>query len=119
MSTGPKNATPSTWMVGVPTSSPTGSMPRLWLSRSASSYSVDVGGLGQRRRAARARLERLLDHHVEVPVALVVDPGAQRGVEGSRTCSPCSCAAAIATRTGPQARVISSRYSRAGPRGPR
>ena len=26
--TGPKNATPSMWMVGVPTSSPTGSMPR-------------------------------------------------------------------------------------------
>jgi hypothetical protein len=40
-STGPKNATPPMWIVGVPTSRPTGSMPALWLARSSSSNSVD------------------------------------------------------------------------------
>ena len=39
VSTGPKNATPSMWIVGVPTSMPTGSMPRWWLARSSSSCS--------------------------------------------------------------------------------
>ena len=30
------------WIVGVPTSRPTGSIPALWLARTSSSYSVEV-----------------------------------------------------------------------------
>ena len=66
-STGPKNATPSMWIVGVPTSRPTGSMPAWWLARSSSSNSVDVVGVGQRRRQLQLG-QRLLDHDVEVLV---------------------------------------------------
>ena len=90
------------WMVGVPTSSPTASMPGVV----AGPQRLVV--LGRRRRVGQIRRQaqlgqRLLDDPVRssifwlwirVPIAVY---------SGASTSSPCACAAAIATRTGPQA----------------
>ena len=78
--TGPKKALPLMWIVGVPTSSPTASIPAWWLARSASSYSVEVAAVGEFGRQAQLG-ERLLDHHGAVLDLLLVDPGPHRGVE--------------------------------------
>jgi hypothetical protein len=65
-STGPKNAAPSRWSVGVPTSSTTGLMPTSWLARSSSSYSVLCAAAASSRAAlprpasAVARVGRLI-----------------------------------------------------------
>ena len=78
--TGPKNATPSMWIVGVPTSSPTGSMPRWCDSFSAVVVLGGVGRVGQGR--VEAALGQRLDVQVVVEVALLDVPlGAERGVQ--------------------------------------
>ena len=97
--TGPKNATPSMCMTGVPTSSPTGSMPSWWLFSRAASYSVEVAASASSAgRPTRSRAGATMSSISSfswwrsVPMAVYRSP---------RTASPCFSAAAIATRTGP------------------
>ena len=81
-STGPKNATPLTWIVGVPTSSPTASMPSWWLLRSASSYLSLVAASASSAGSPTSSSDSLMTFFwVEVSIALVVDARAHRGVQ--------------------------------------
>src|SRR3954452_17172403 len=107
--TGPKNATPSMCMTGVPTSSPTGSMPSWWLFSSASSYSSEeaasASSAGRPTRSSAGAIRSgssTFSWCRSVPIAVYRSPS---------TPSPCCCAAAIATRTGPMACFIISWYS--------
>src|ERR1700691_1596958 len=107
--TGPKKDTPSTEITGVPTSYPTRSMPSAVDTRSASSY--DGSSIASARSAGRpasasaastvARSFGAFSWWNRVPSAVY---------SGSSTSGPNFCSAAIATRTGPHAWAISSRY---------
>jgi hypothetical protein len=59
------------------------------------------GRLGQFRLQAQF-IERFGNHCGQVLIALLVDARAHGGVKRERICSPLNCAAATATRTGPQ-----------------
>ena len=78
--TGPKIEAPPTEITGVPTSTPTRSMPSVCDARTASSYSVE--SIASARSAGRpASVERGLDRR-PVPLGLlVVEPRADRRVE--------------------------------------
>ena len=79
LTTGPKKATPLTATTGVPTSSPTRSIARWWLARSASSCSSLVAASAS--SAGRPEvLERAGDRD-GVVLAAVVDALAERVVE--------------------------------------
>ena len=79
VSTGPKNATSLKWMVGVPTSSPTASMPSWWDLATASSRKVssmasasatsEVGLRAGTPRSWRGRLSRF-SRWILVPIAV-------------------------------------------------
>ena len=81
--TGPKNATPSMWMVGVPTSSPTGSMP--WWCDLLQRLVVlgRVGGVGE--RLGQADLGQRLDDELAVELAALVVPPVPSAVYRSRS----------------------------------
>ena len=81
VTTGPKNATPSTAMTGVPTSSPTRSMPaRGWPAAASSTASLSAS-LGQRRPARPTSASAAAMTASKSFSPLEVDPGAHRGVE--------------------------------------
>ena len=105
VSTGPKNATPSMWMVGrADLACRPGPCPAWCDLRSASSYSVRVGGVGE--RLGQPGLGQRLDDQRR---------GRSRGPRCAAWCRarcrgraapplPCACSAAMQTRTGPQPR---------------